>query len=110
MVCDDCGVKVEGDFQPNEFATLPAEDLHFLRVFVQSEGRVREMETALGLSYPTIRTRLAALKAKLAPAAGGEPERDPREEKIRAILGELAKGKVPFEKALAQIQELKKTP
>lgn len=111
MTCDDCGVKVEGDFRLNEFATLPPEDLHFLRVFVQSEGRVRDMETVLGLSYPTIRTRLAALKEKLSPERTGMPtEKDLREERIKEILADLSEGKVAFEKALDLIKEIKKKP
>jgi hypothetical protein len=65
LVCPACEIKVEGPFQLNEFATLDPDDLHFLRIFVRSEGRIREMESALGLSYPTIRGRLAALKRKL---------------------------------------------
>ena len=68
LVCPACEIKVEGPFQLNEFATLGAEDLHLLRIFVRSEGRIREMESALGLTYPTIRGRLSALKRKLAGA------------------------------------------
>jgi hypothetical protein len=66
LVCENCDLTVEGPFQFNEFATLAAEDLHFLRIFIQSEGRIRDMEPALGLSYPTIRSRLAELKTNSA--------------------------------------------
>src|ERR1700685_44902 len=65
LACEACGIRVSGPFRLNEFATLAQEDLHFLRIFVRCEGRIREMEAALGLSYPTIRTRLTALKNKL---------------------------------------------
>jgi hypothetical protein len=71
LVCTSCDIKVEGPFQLNEFATLATDDLHFLRIFVRCEGRIRDMESALGLSYPTIRSRLTALKHKL---SGGESE------------------------------------
>lgn len=30
-----------------------------------TEGRIRDMESALGVSYPTVKSRLAALKARL---------------------------------------------
>ncbi len=108
LSCDDCGVRVEGDFRLNEFATLPPEDLHFLRVFIQSEGRIRDMETALGLSYPTIRTRLSALKEKLSPEKQDVIPKDDREEQIRKILNDLSEGKVVFENALEQIKQIKK--
>ena len=57
LACPACDIKVEGPFQLNEFATLAQEDLHFLRIFVRCEGRIRDMESALGLSYPTVSAR-----------------------------------------------------
>lgn len=52
------GVVIEGHFEPNEFALLPAEELEFLRLFVKVRGNLKEVERILGLSYPTIRQRL----------------------------------------------------
>jgi len=63
--CDPCGVKIEGRFQANEFARLQGEDLHLLRIFIFCEGKIRDMEKALGVSYPTIKARIAALKETL---------------------------------------------
>src|SRR4051812_24482547 len=76
LSCTQCDLKVEGRFETNEFATLSPEDLHFLRIFIHSEGRIREMESALGLSYPTIRSRLSDLKKRLvgAPASAASVE------------------------------------
>ena len=89
LVCPACEIKVEGPFQLNEFATLGPEDLHFLRIFVRSEGRIRDMESALGLSYPTIRTRLAALKRKLSGEveAEGPGSQEPGGQRPRAEGG-----------------------
>lgn len=78
--CDGCGIRVEGPFQLNEFATLSADDLHFLRIFVLSEGRVRDMQSSLGLSYPTIRARLTLLKTNL---LGTTLQPNPRIEKSK---------------------------
>jgi hypothetical protein len=66
LACDACGLKVEGEFILNEFDFLAPDELHFLRVFVQCEGSIRDMEAALGVSYPTVKARLAAIKGKLA--------------------------------------------
>jgi len=49
----------------NEFDSLTTDELHFLRVFVQCEGRIRDMEAALGVSYPTVKGLLASIKDKL---------------------------------------------
>ena len=65
LVCDSCGLKVEGEFVLNEFDSLTPDELHFLRVFVQCEGRIRDMEAALGVSYPTVKGLLASVKDKL---------------------------------------------
>ncbi|HEY9593557.1 MAG TPA: DUF2089 family protein [Spirochaetia bacterium] len=69
LVCDACGLKIEGDFVLNEFGTLTPDELHFLRVFIYCEGRIRDMEAALGVSYPTVKGHLAAIKARLNLAA-----------------------------------------
>lgn len=117
LVCPACDIKVEGPFQLNEFATLGPEDLHFLRIFVRSEGRIRDMESALGLSYPTIRARLSALKRKLSgdeAAAGGSEEeaKGPRneEEAVAAVLAKLNAGKIPFDEAMREIKRIRTQP
>ena len=119
LACDSCGIRMEGPFQLNEFATLSSEDLHFLRIFVQAEGRIREMESALGLSYPTIRTRLTALKNRLAATAPkaessasgqtgpGESETKDVKSDVQSILAQLEKGEISYELAMRKIRELR---
>jgi hypothetical protein len=129
LCCPNCDIKVEGPFQLNEFATLAQDDLHFLRIFVRCEGRIRDMESALGLSYPTIRARLSALKHKLAGegAEGGDGIKDGQEagtagpgrmggtgsgqaageKDAGRILAKLQAGEIPFDEAMKQIKLLK---
>lgn len=115
LVCPACDIKVEGPFQLNEFATLAPDDLHFLRIFVRSEGRIRDMESALGLSYPTIRARLTALKNKLAgdaPAEKPEPAKPPQDEAsgVGAVLEQLQAGSIAFDEAMKRIKRLRAKP
>jgi hypothetical protein len=63
--CADCGLDVTTRYAGSEFADLDADDLHLLRIFVVCEGRIRDMEAALGVSYPTVKSRLAALRGRL---------------------------------------------
>ena len=65
LVCNSCGIRVEGTFARSEFDQLDENEMHFLRIFVYSEGKIREVEKALGVSYPTVKARLANLKEKL---------------------------------------------
>jgi hypothetical protein len=113
LVCPSCDIKVEGPFQLNEFATLAQDDLHFLRIFVRCEGRIRDMEAALGLSYPTIRARLTALKNRLAggdevEAAKPEPKaKAAAEPDVAGILEQLQAGEIPFDEAMKRIKKLR---
>ncbi|WP_165782245.1 DUF2089 domain-containing protein [Leptospira brenneri] len=112
--CDGCGIKVEGPFQLNEFATLSADDLHFLRIFVLSEGRVRDMQSALGLSYPTVRARLTQLKNKLvgidisSESSFREASKSGKAGATDEVLDQLAKGEIDFDEAMRNIRKLPK--
>ncbi len=115
LACPACDIKVEGPFQLNEFATMAADDLHFLRIFVRCEGRIRDMESALGLSYPTIRARLAALKNKLSGKSGEDAKTAPETKAadpadVGAILQRLQTGEIPFDEAMARIKRLRANP
>ena len=109
LACDNCNIKVEGPFQLNEFATLPPEDLHFLRIFIRCEGRIRDMEPALGLSYPTIRTRLTQLKNKLISdlEAQESATSETPKESAQDVLALLEKGQIPFEEAMERIKKIR---
>ncbi len=97
LVCDACGLKVEGEFILNEFDSLTPDELHFLRVFVQCEGRIRDMEAALGVSYPTVKARLSAVKAKLALVNPRLASEAPTAEET---LSKLDRGEISHEEAV----------
>ena len=65
LECANCALRVEASFRTNEFALLEDDFLQLLRVFLVCEGRIRDMEKALGISYPTVKLRLAALRNRL---------------------------------------------
>jgi hypothetical protein len=102
--CTRCQVKIEGAIANNEFASLSPEDLHLLRIFVWAEGKVREMEAPLGLTYPTIRSRLGQLKAKLRMEQNSPPEKD----EVALTLDALESGELEFSQALELIKKRKK--
>lgn len=112
LECRDCGTRVELPRGGNEFADLDPEMLHVLRIFVLCEGRIRDMEAALGVSYPTVKGRLAALRDALglsgrAPAAGTSPPpaASPRtDDAMDAILDQLESGAIGYADALERIR------
>ncbi len=59
--CRTCGTTLEGDFSVGRFGRLSREQLAILESFLRSRGNLRDMERELGLSYPTVRSRVEAL-------------------------------------------------
>src|SRR5687767_2349946 len=70
LKCGECATELSGEFVANEFARLAADKLEFLRTFLACRGNLKEVEAALGISYPTVRARLDQLLAALRLGAG----------------------------------------
>lgn len=75
--CLHCGTEIAGEFAACQFCALNEQDLDLLRVFLGSRGNLREVEKHLQVSYPTARTRLDAVLAKLGLTPSGESETFP---------------------------------
>jgi hypothetical protein len=109
--CPDADVSVEGRFavETPPFAQLAPEQLRFVEVFVRNEGKLNRMEDELGLSYPTIRSRLH----EIIRALGYEPGKDepaaappptPPGPDRKAVLADLDAGRITFEDAMKLLQ------
>jgi hypothetical protein len=73
--CQRCGTGLEGTFTLTKFDRLSREQLRFVDVFVKNRGVIRDVERELGISYPTVRSRLDEVIRALgydAPAGGAE--------------------------------------
>ena len=102
--CRTCGTTIEGEFGVGRFGRLGHEQMTLLESFLRSRGNLKEMERALGISYPTVRARVEALVEALGLAEGeaveiivteDEAAADGKEAAARrAILEQLAKGKI----------------
>lgn len=107
--CPDADVSVEGRFAVEQppFAQLAPEQIKFIEIFVRNEGKLNRLEDELGLSYPTIRSRLH----EIIRALGYEPGRDetppvppappaPPAPDRKAVLADLDAGRISFEDAM----------
>src|SRR5690606_3276886 len=56
--CRRCDTGVEGHFEMPRLARLSPEQQVFVETFLKVRGNIREMERELGVSYPTVRSRL----------------------------------------------------
>jgi hypothetical protein len=112
--CRSCGTTLEGDFSVGRFGRLSREQLTLLESFLRSRGNLRDMERELGISYPTVRTRVEALVRALGFGQRGDDDQadeptaqegaagDPRQ----VILERLARHEIGAEEAAAAIRAL----
>jgi hypothetical protein len=114
--CRSCGTTLEGDFSVGRFGRLNRDQLALLESFLRSRGNLREMERELGISYPTVRSRVEALVRALGfgeRADADEPDDGTpppvagrtREE----ILQALARHEINADDAAAAIRALGRT-
>ena len=101
LYCRTCDITLEGHFTLGRFEGLNAEQLTFIETFVRCEGKINRMEVEMGVSYPTIRSRLH----EVIRALGYEPGRDAQpgdmpEETRRKILEDLDAGRISADEAM----------
>ena len=92
-------------YADNEFQNLDADSLHLLRVFIACEGRIRDMERALGVSYPTVKSRLAALRSSVGLGDVPTPTPAPKPTQQAAeVLDRMEAGEIDFDEAIRQLK------
>ena len=121
--CRTCGTTLEGDFNVGRFGRLGREQMAILESFLRSRGNLRDMERELGLSYPTIRSRVEALvralgfgprsegddggsDADAAGSAGTAPSQADLAAGRQAILERLARREIDADEAASAIRNL----
>jgi hypothetical protein len=116
--CRACGTTLEGDFSVGRFGRLSREQLALLESFLRSRGNLRDMERELGISYPTVRSRVEALVRALgfrenegdAPDAEAEAAAEAEGALSRQdILERLARHEIGAEDAATLIRNLGRT-
>ena len=122
--CRSCGTTLEGEFSVGRFGRLTREQLTLLESFLRSRGNLRDMERELGISYPTVRSRVEALVRALGfgpradadeaageeaagPAAGPPPTDAAAARQV--VLERLARKEITADEAAAAIRSLGRT-
>jgi hypothetical protein len=72
--CGTCGTTLEGDFSVGRFGRLSRDQLALLESFLRSRGNLRDMERELGISYPTVRSRVEQLVRSLGFGPRGDDD------------------------------------
>ena len=103
LYCRNCDTTLEGHFELGNLRKLTPEQLSFVETFIRCEGKITHVEQELGISYPTVRSRLHDVIRALGYEVGEEePTLD--ESKRRAVLEDLAQGRISSEKAVELLQ------
>lgn len=119
--CRSCGTTLEGEFSVGRFGRLTREQLALLESFLRSRGNLRDMERELGISYPTVRSRVEALVRALGfgpradsdeavadDAAATTADQDPAAAR-QAILERLGRKEITADEAAAAIRAIGRT-
>jgi hypothetical protein len=61
LCCPACGAEVSGDFDMCPVCRLESGHRKMLELFLHARGNLREVQRALGVSYPTARQRVEEL-------------------------------------------------
>ncbi|MCK5128904.1 MAG: DUF2089 domain-containing protein [Clostridiales bacterium] len=56
--CSSCGTKLEGNFSTGAFSNLDEKQLLFITAFLSNRGNIQNTGKQLGISYPTVKSRL----------------------------------------------------
>ena len=97
--CRTCDTTLEGHFELGRLYQLAPEQLGFIETFIRCEGKITRVERELGISYPTVRSRLHDVIRALGYEVG-EEEAPPDDKERREILGNLSAGRVTSEEAI----------
>jgi hypothetical protein len=56
--CRSCGTSIDGTFSLGPLQRLSQEQIHFVEAFIRNRGSLKDVGAELGISYPTVNSRL----------------------------------------------------
>jgi len=83
---------------------LPSEQLHFIEVFLRCEGKIGRVQEELGVSYPTVRSRLDEIIRALGYEVKSQEVNN--EDQRQEILEKLARKEISSEEAFNLLEQL----
>jgi len=99
--CKSCDTTLTGRFVPCKFCQLTVEQQEFVEVFLASRGNIKEVERLLGISYPTVRSRLD----QIIEALGYRVEYQETDSHRKDVLKALNDGEITAEEAIRLLKK-----
>jgi len=102
--CESCGTAVEAEFEASPLVNLSPAQQEFVEQFVLVSGSLKEMAERLGVSYPTVRSRLDRIIESLQEPVSEE------EQRRAAVLTALEEKRLTPEEAAHVLKLRRKRP
>jgi hypothetical protein len=109
LQCDGCGTAIEGQFALGRWLRLSPEQLAFANVFIKRRGKIKDVEDELGISYPTVVSRLNELIAAMGFDVEGEMDGDGADDRAalrQQVLDQVANGELTAAEAAARLRRI----
>ncbi len=100
LKCHSCGIEINGDFEMDDLFRLSKEQLDFIKIFIKNEGNITEVGKELGISYPTVKSKLR----NVIQAMGYNVKSKDYVSK-EAILEKIEKGELTVDEAAKLLKE-----
>ena len=100
LSCDNCKTNIEGKFDLCKFCKLTNEQKSFVEIFIKSRGNIKEIEKEMGISYPTVRSKLENVIESL----GYSPKYTEPEVNKKEVLEKLSSGEITSDEAVKLLQ------
>jgi hypothetical protein len=108
LECRACGTDIGGQFTVGKLAVLSADEIRFVETFIKNRGNAYKVGEELQMPYSTVRARLTEIIRAMGYEPGAEPKEDVpapiSPEKRKAILDDLARGKIKPDDAVKLLQ------
>lgn len=96
--CERCKVTFRGDFEGSWLAAFSESQLEFIKLFLLVQGNLKELQNQLGISYPTVKSRLADIIRIIT-------KKEPTGDKVSDVLADLEEGFISVEEAINMINK-----
>ncbi|WP_394825136.1 DUF2089 domain-containing protein [Pendulispora albinea] len=103
--CESCKTAIEGNFDGGRLGRLSREQRAFVEVFLECRGKIKDTEQRLGISYPTVVSRLDHVVQAM--GAPHDVEALPAAARIDAILAALSRGEITPAEAAVQLKAMR---
>lgn len=97
LTCSGCNSELSGKFSGCDFCKLTDEEEFFVLTFLKCRGSIKDVEKAMGISYPTVRGKLDAVIKKLGLESSMSSDEIKQERK--KVFDRLDRGEITADEA-----------